>query len=86
MLAIGPHYRVLVYFVAYTGLRFGEAVALRIKRLDLLRGGCEIVESATEVGSAGMGPDQDRPAPHCSGDSRGTADPIQLENRTGATQ
>jgi integrase len=33
--AIGPHYRVLVYFLAYTGLRFGE-----------------VVESATEVGSA----------------------------------
>jgi integrase len=49
--AIGPHYRVLVYFLAYTGLRFGEAVALRVKRLDLLRGRCEVVESATEVGS-----------------------------------
>jgi integrase len=50
--AIGEHYRVLVYFLAYTGLRFGEAVALRVKRLDLLRGRCEVVESATEVGSA----------------------------------
>jgi integrase len=43
---------VLVWFLAYTGLRFGEAVALRVKRLDLLRGRCEVVESATEVGSA----------------------------------
>ena len=50
--AIGPHYCVLVYFLAYTGLRFGEAVALKTKRLDLLRGRCEVVESATEVGSA----------------------------------
>jgi integrase len=49
--AIGPHYRVLVYFLGYTGLRFGEVVALRVKRLDLLRGCCEVVESATEVGS-----------------------------------
>jgi integrase len=49
--AIGEHYRVLVYFLAYTGLRFGEAVALRVRRLDLLRGRCEVVESATEVGS-----------------------------------
>jgi integrase len=49
--AIGPHYRVLVYFLAYTGLRFGEAVALKVYRLDLLRGACEVVESATEVGS-----------------------------------
>jgi integrase len=50
--AIGPHYRVLVYFLAYTGLRFGEVVALKVKRLDLLRGRCQVVESATEVGSA----------------------------------
>jgi integrase len=49
--AIEPAYRVLVYFLAYTGLRFGEAVALKTKRLDLLRGRCEVVESATEVGS-----------------------------------
>jgi integrase len=49
--AIAPHYRVLVYFLAYTGLRFGEAVALKVRRLDLLRGTCEVVESATEVGS-----------------------------------
>jgi integrase len=49
--AIGPHHRVLVYFLAYTGLRFGEAVALKVYRLDLLRGRCEVVESATEVGS-----------------------------------
>jgi integrase len=49
---IAPHYRTLVYFLAYTGLRFGEAVALKTKRLDLLRGRCEVVESATEVGSA----------------------------------
>jgi integrase len=49
--AITPHYRVLVYFLAYTGLRFGEAVALKWKRLDCASGTCEVVESATEVGS-----------------------------------
>jgi integrase len=49
--AIGPHHRVLVYFLAYTGLRFGEVVALKWKRLDCARGTCEVVESATEVGS-----------------------------------
>ena len=49
--AIGPHYRMLVYFLAYTGRRFGEVAALRVKRLDLLRGRCEVVEPATEVGS-----------------------------------
>jgi integrase len=49
--AITPHYRVLVYFLAYTGLRFGEAVALKWKRLDCASGTCEVVESVTEVGS-----------------------------------
>jgi integrase len=49
--AVAPGYRALVYFLAYTGLRFGEAVALRVRRLDLLRGTCEVVEAATEVGS-----------------------------------
>ncbi|WP_281251435.1 hypothetical protein [Micromonospora avicenniae] len=29
----------LVRFLAYTGLRWGEASALRVSRLDLLRGG-----------------------------------------------
>jgi integrase len=48
---VAPSYRALVYFLAYTGLRFGEAVALRVRRLDLLRGACEVVEAATEVGS-----------------------------------
>jgi integrase len=49
--ASAPHHRVLVYFLAYTGLRFGEVVALKVRRLDLLRGTCEVVEAATEVGS-----------------------------------
>jgi integrase len=49
--AVAPGYRALVYFLAYTGLRFGEVVALRVRRLDLLRGTCEVVEAATEVGS-----------------------------------
>jgi integrase len=49
--AIAPHYRVLVYFLAYTGLRFGEVVALKWKRLNCANGTCEVVESATEVGS-----------------------------------
>jgi len=39
----------LVRFDAYTGLRAGELAALRVGRLDLLRGTCEVVESATEV-------------------------------------
>ncbi len=47
--AIEPRYRVLVNTAAYSGARFGELVALRVGRLDLLRGTCEIAESATEV-------------------------------------
>jgi integrase len=39
----------LVRFDAYTGLRSGELAAVRVGRLDLLRGTCEVVESATEV-------------------------------------
>jgi integrase len=34
---------------AYTGLRAGELVALRVRHLNLLRGRCEVGESATEV-------------------------------------
>jgi integrase len=48
--AIVPPYGVLVRFAAYTGLRAGEIAALRVKRLDLLRGSVRVVESATEVG------------------------------------
>ena len=36
--AIPPPYGLLVRFAAYTGLRAGEIAALRVKRLDLLRG------------------------------------------------
>ena len=40
----------LVTLLAYTGLRWGEAVALRRSRLDILRRTIHIAESATEVG------------------------------------
>jgi integrase len=36
--------------LAYTGLRRGEAAALRVRRVDLLRRRIEVVESVTEVG------------------------------------
>ena len=42
-------YRAFVYVVAYGGLRFGEAVALRRRRCDLLHGRLEIAESAVDV-------------------------------------
>ncbi|HEV2368326.1 MAG TPA: site-specific integrase [Acidimicrobiales bacterium] len=47
--AIEPHYRTLVLFAAYTGLRAGEIGAVRMGRLDLLRGGVEVRESLAEV-------------------------------------
>jgi integrase len=46
--ACGP-YRLLVLFLAYTGVRWGEMAALRVGRLDLLRRRAEIVESVTLV-------------------------------------
>ena len=36
--AIGPRYRALVLVAAYGGLRWGELVGLRVKRVDLLHG------------------------------------------------
>ena len=48
--AITPPYGLLVRFAAYAGLRAGELSALRVKRLDLLRGTVRVVESASEVG------------------------------------
>jgi integrase len=44
----GP-YRVLVLTLAYSGLRWGEAAALRVRRIDLMRGRLEIAEAVTEV-------------------------------------
>ncbi len=47
--AITPGYASLVRFAAYTGLRAGEIGALRVGRLDLLRGQVEVAESLAEV-------------------------------------
>ncbi len=35
--------------LAFTGLRFGELAALRVRRVDLLRGRLQVAESVTEV-------------------------------------
>ena len=43
-------YRLVILFLAYTGLRFGELSALRVRRLDLMRRRAEIVEAVAEVG------------------------------------
>jgi integrase len=44
----GPH-RLLVLVLGCTGLRWGEAAALRVRRVDLLRGRIEAAESVTDV-------------------------------------
>lgn len=46
--ACGPH-RLVVMFLAYTGLRFGEMAALRVGRLDLMRRRAVVAESVTLV-------------------------------------
>lgn len=47
--AMPPRYRALVYFAAYTGLRFGEIAGLKIGRLDLMRGRVHVEETLTDV-------------------------------------
>lgn len=39
----------IVQTLAYTGLRFGELAALRVRRVDLMRRRLEVAESVTEV-------------------------------------
>ncbi|MFX1784310.1 tyrosine-type recombinase/integrase [Prescottella equi] len=41
--------RTLVLLLAYTGLRWGEAVGLRVKHLDLLRKRLHVVDNAVQV-------------------------------------
>jgi integrase len=47
--ACGEEYRLVVLFLAYTGLRWGEMAALRVHRLDFLRRRALIAESVTPV-------------------------------------
>lgn len=47
--ACGDEYRLVVLFLAYTGVRFGEMAALRVERVDFLRRRASIVESVTLV-------------------------------------
>ena len=44
-----PEYGLLVRFAAWTGLRAGEIVALRVGKLDLMRRRVEVSESAAEA-------------------------------------
>ena len=55
--AIGPRYRALVLVAAYGGLRWGELVGLRVKRVDLLHGRVTVAEQVAEVnGQLILGP------------------------------
>jgi integrase len=55
--AIGERYQTLVYLLAFGGLRIGEAAALQVSDLDLLRGRVTISKAATEVsGHLAIGP------------------------------
>jgi len=49
-LAIEAKYPTLVRTLAYTGLRWGETTALRVKDLDLPRKRASVVENAVQVG------------------------------------
>ena len=44
-------YEGLVLLLAYTGLRWGEAIGLRVRDLDMLRRRATIAENAVQVGS-----------------------------------
>ncbi|WP_424980891.1 tyrosine-type recombinase/integrase [Microbacterium sp. S308A+] len=50
-LATGAKYPALVVFLAYTGLRWGEATGLRVKHIDTARRRVSVEENAVEVGS-----------------------------------
>lgn len=57
LLAVDEHYRVFVQVLATGGLRFGEAVALRVGRCDLGRSRLVVAESLAEVsGTLHFGP------------------------------
>lgn len=47
--AIEPRYRGLVFMAAYTGMRWGELAALRVRRLNLLKGTVDVSESLAEI-------------------------------------
>ena len=54
---IDLRYRALIFTAAYTGLRWGELAALRVDRINFLRGTLSVVESLTEVnGHVDVGP------------------------------
>jgi integrase len=46
---VGRQYRALVLVLGFCGLRWGEAAALRVRRVDLLKRRLKVAESVTEV-------------------------------------
>jgi integrase len=49
---LSADYELVVLFLAYTGVRFGEMAALRVRRLDPLKRRVEIAEAVTSVNGA----------------------------------
>jgi integrase len=45
-----PGYELFIRLLAYTGLRWGEATALQVRRLDLMRRRLEVVRTAIDLG------------------------------------
>jgi integrase len=50
--AIEPRFRALVLLVTFTGIRWGESMALRRRNIDLERGTVRVEASVSEVGGA----------------------------------
>jgi integrase len=60
---VPPRYRALVLVAAFGGLRWGELVGLRRKRVDLERGTVTVAEQLLEVnGAFSVGPPRAAPA------------------------
>jgi integrase len=58
---VPPRYEALIYTLAYTGIRIGEASALRVGSVDLLHRRLSITEAASEVdGVRVLGPTKTR--------------------------
>jgi len=59
--AVDERYETLILFLAFTGTRIGEAAALRMKNVDLLKRQVTIVEASKEVeGKLYLGPTKNR--------------------------
>jgi integrase len=49
---VPDRYSTLIYLLAYTGVRWGEAAGLRRRRIDVLRSRIEVSEALEEVGGS----------------------------------